>query len=883
MHEFSYIGWNTKDTAQTVTARFAAVANHIPGNIALIDQQRPYTFHEIDSLSDRIASQIQAADIPQKSPVAVLFGPSVFRIAGLIGILKTGRPFVPLDVTYPAERNKLIFNDSGSTALCTDNFCKNFVSEITDSERQIFNLDHLPERENRIFQPIEISPDDICTIIFTSGTTGRPKGVLHTHQSVLFDAMVTSLTLGIRISDRFIQVSPTGSVASLSQTTSSVLSGAVSVPFSLRHHGLQELGKWIQQQNITIFSSAPTIFRHLCMEFPTENVFKSIRIVRSGGEQVFESDLDLCLKHCNNSTIFQIAYGSTETGIISTKNYQPVKYLKSASGKMPIGKVAQGKKILILNENMVAVSKGETGELFVGSAGLAQGYLGPTSLTSEKFLTIKSEEGKDDRFYKTGDLVRQLPNDDLEFAGRADAQMKINGFRIEPGEIEAAMLTYPKISECYVKICPIDNQDFLTAYIKIDQNHKIDENDLRDFLLKKLPFHMVPALYVFLDKFPRVPNGKIDRQALPEPKKKTSFISAKDFSLRKNTLILIKIWKDILKTEDVGPETNFFEAGGDSLRMMKMIGKIEKQLNLKIEIATIVKNPTIAKLTLILGIEQQCSNVEVIKLGAGNNETPIVVIGPGAFVYHLAKEMKHSRPVYAFPLPNYVEVIAWEGDLAKVTLDKLARIYTNLILQHIATDQFILAGHSFHGIIAFQVAHQLLKAGKNIENIVMFDTKLKLLYPKLLTRMAYFSLHLKPDLAIKALILRFKNHFQSSKSQKNEDQKIRLDLGIEEINQVFSILTKTKEVMAFEEYSKFARTVRREAFKNHIMTPLDCKGVLMRVKIKETEIINHIFPDYGWQKYFKAGLKIIETDGDHMGMIRQPNLQDLAKKLNTLL
>jgi predicted Zn-ribbon and HTH transcriptional regulator len=165
----------------------------------------------------------------------------------------------------------------------------------------------------------------------------------------------------------------------------------------------------------------------------------------------------------------------------------------------------------------------------------------------------------------------------------------------------------------------------------------------------------------------------------------------------------------------------------------------------------------------------------------------------------------------------------------------------------------------------------------------MLDTKSKLLYPKLFQRMALFSQHLKPNLVIKRLILRLKKLLPLSKSQKNEVQKIRLDLGKEEINQAFSMLTKTKEVMVYEEFSKFARIVRREALKNQIMTPLFCKGVLIRVRIKKTEIINRIFPDYGWQKYFKGGLKIIETDGDHMGMIRLPNIQDLAKKLNTLL
>ena len=159
-------------------------------------------------------------------------------------------------------------------------------------------------------------------------------------------------------------------------------------------------------------------------------------------------------------------------------------------------------------------------------------------------------------------------------------------------------------------------------------------------------------------------------------------------------------------------------------------------------------------ISLILGKDQHHGDIELIKLGAVNNEVPLVIVGPGAFVYHLADEMKQSRPVYAFTLPNYVEVLAWKDDAAMITVDKLATIYTDLILKHIPAGRLMLAGHSFHGIIAFEVAQQLIKSGKNIEMIVMFDTKLKKQYPKLLPRMLYFIKILRPDLAIKALILR---------------------------------------------------------------------------------------------------------------------------------
>nr|NQU90526.1 AMP-binding protein [Bacteroidota bacterium] len=859
------LDWNETETGQTIPERFDKIVTHFGSNIAVIDQQHSYTFNEIDRLSRKIAFHLDGSGVPAKSPVAVLFGPSVSRIAGILGILRSGRPFVPMDITYPVERNKLILDDSGATVLITDNYCKSEGLQITRDEMLLINADRLPDTRINSYIPVHTFPDDLCTIIYTSGSSGKPKGVMHTHKSVRIEAMNTSLTLGLNTEDRFLQVSPTGSVASLSQTMSAVLSGSVSLPFSLRLQGLHSLGLWIKQHHVSIFSAAPTIFRHLCMEFPQEKTFDGLRIIRLGGEQVYGNDLKLCRNHCGENTILQVAYGSTETGINTVKNYLPGIRIESRTNILSIGSPVHGKEFRILNDQMVEVPEGETGELHIACPGLAQGYFGQPGLTAEKFIDLASANGKRKRFYRTGDLVRAIRDGELEFAGRKDNQLKIHGFRTEPAEIEAAIITHQKVKECAVEMKAQVNHQHLVAYLSLHKNQQVTENDLRTFLQEMLPLHMIPKHFVFLDKLPVNPNGKIDRDALHGPQTSQANVCYDKPYPKNSSAVLLDIWKALLKREDLQPGDNFFQSGGDSLLMLKMVEEIRRRLHHDIEIATIIQNPTLLaiekKLKRKSGHSEQLYKAKVVTLGAINDEAPLIFVGIGAYVHHIAEEMKQSRPVYAFDLSRHIELIAWDGNIDGLTIKHMAQVYTNLILKNISEKNIILAGHSFYGVLAFEVAHQLMAFGKKIYNVVLFDTYLKMVYPPLLTRVYR--------------LMQQNNMAPLQNEQPAQDDK--------DVISMLNHLSENKEVVAWSDFEPYAQLIRKQAIKNYVPKPLPCKGLLLRAKALNTERIHNLNIDYGWRSYFKGGLEIAETDGEHLSIVQVPNIGVLAKKLNYLL
>jgi len=874
--------WTEDDLNRPVSERFSLVVESCNESTALIDHCRSFTFLDIDRLSERIALFIHQSGISQKEAVAVMFGPSVYRVAGTLGVIRSGRPYVPLDPVNPVSRNLMILLASGAKIVITDHYCAEMACEIAGHVHQVVNPDSLPEKKyNNSLLP-KISVTDPCVIIYTSGSTGKPKGVVHTHESVLCEARNTSLSMGLSTNDRFIQVSPIGSVASLSQTISAVLSGCVSIPFNLREHGLHTLGSWIREKNVTVFSGTPTVFRNLCKEFNTSNAFDKLRIVRLGGETVYWSDAALCRKHCSIQATFQVAYGSTETGINTVRDILHGTRIPKHPGIIPIGFPVQDKMIRLVDEKLLEVKMGHPGEILVGGKGLALEYFLEPGLSAERFLSFDTDRKKSKKFYRTGDIGHFNFNGELEFKGRFDEQVKIHGYRIECGEIEAAIMADEIICECTVNLMKTGEKEFLIAHIVLYPGYQFDEMSFRKSLANALPDSMIPGIFTVMEHLPINTNGKIDKKALLIPE----MTMLKDLHPGTENLTieseLISLWEEVLHTKKTGMDDNFFHLGGDSLMMLTMVEEIRKRLYKIVNIGLFLQNPTIRNLTMIIKAEKGSNEYQVMKMGAKNDRIPLIVIGQGEYINQIANDFSHIRPVWYFFLPNHIELLVWKGKESDFTIRNMARIYTDLILKHIKNDKVIIAGYSFNGILAMEVASQLENAGLNPELVILFDTANRKMIHLIKQWKFILTIWLKNGSETM-------HSFSSTHLGKVNNLKY---LRFKQDDPIFiaplhkTILSRyaiSGTVDLWDDFHKIMIYVHYQILSRYKIKKLRGKGILIRIKKRKTDIKHLMLPDYGWGRYFKGGLKTFEIESTHSNMVQSPDLKILIKKLVELL
>jgi amino acid adenylation domain-containing protein len=877
------LSWSGEDLTRSVPERFAKIVQTAGANPALVDRQRSYSFHEVDRMARQIASCIHQRSISPKEPVAVLSGPSVNRIAGILGILLSGRPYVPLDPTYPANRNRVILIDSGASILITDHFCSAMAAEITGREWLLINPETLSEEPVPQWVMPVISTTDLCAILYTSGSTGKPKGVVHTHGSILYEARNTSLTMGLSTDDRFLQVAPAGSIASLSQTMSAVLSGAVSIPFSLRERGFSDLSAWIGETKATVFSGTPTVFRHLCHECTDDSALNTLRMVRLGGEAVFKSDAKLCWRHCGSRTIFQVAYGSTETGINTVHTLSSSADLPKHSEVLSIGFPVIDKDIRIMNDDLKPATIGQRGEIVIGGPGLSQGYLNRPDLTTEKYLRLHGAPSSLGVFFRSGDIGRYHEFGELEYSGRQDEQVKIHGFRVECGETEAAIMAESSVRECAVNLVNVEGRGILVAYVVLRSGYHFNEPLMRKSLAASLPEFMLPGIFMILDDLPLNPNGKIDKNSLPIPPAKTASAEMNAGMDSPNLEpALAAIWKKLLGIETVGANDNFFHLGGNSLMMLEMVEKVRNRLHKSVVISTFLQNPTIACLSESLRNMQKNSECQVIKLGAQNNKAPLVFIGQGAYIHRIAEAFSSIRPVLYFHLPNYVDLFAWMGNEQDLSIERIAKIYTGLILSHVQTDTVFLAGYSFNGCLAMAAAQQLETAGRRPAVVILLDTQNLQNAVKIRTWIWKWKMAIKIVIkkiypAAPYLTIAFKD-LKSIKFHQGAPLSVQ-----EERRLILSRWASSQTVVARRELSKFIFPISYQRLFVHHYQRLAGQGILFRVTKRRADIFKGKLPDYGWSGYFERGLKVLEYPGTHFDFVKVPVVDMLAKKLAELL
>ncbi len=560
-----------------------------PDAPALVYKNQVLSYAELNKKANQLAHFLIGKGIRSESFVGLSVSRSFEMVIGVLGILKAGAAYVPMDPAYPIDRLRYMAEDTGLKLILTQ---KKYTPTLNSFHAELIELDQQWSKiaEQSSDNPLtNVQPQNMCYVIYTSGSTGKPKGVLLQHNTVINLAYDYIDMFNLEPGKRAIQYFSYSFDGSVGDFFKVLLSGAslylVAEDEMAPENGLTSL---IRDNRLTNAILPPSILSVL----PADK-FPDLQMVASGGD-VCTPEL---VKHWSKGRKFWNAYGPTETSVCATW-YLTNKLPENASN-IPIGKPIPNYRIYILDPLLNPTPLGVPGEMYIGGVGVARGYLNRPELSAERFIPDPYSSEPGSRMYASGDLCRYLPDGNIEFLGRIDQQVKIRGFRIELGEIESNLMHHPQISDAIVLAKGAPGNKKLAAYLVCQGNEKPTINNLKIFLKDFLPEYMVPAFFIFLEEMPVAATGKVDKKALPEPEVTREQLES-EFVAPSNEKeeILVRIWKDLLGNEKIGIRDNFFELGGDSILSIQVVARAN-QAGLKITPKQMFVNPTIEGLAAV--------------------------------------------------------------------------------------------------------------------------------------------------------------------------------------------------------------------------------------------------------------------------------------------
>ncbi|MDJ0658849.1 MAG: amino acid adenylation domain-containing protein [Crocosphaera sp.] len=568
-----------------------------PHSIAVEFEQEKLTYAQLNEKADQLAYYLQQMGVKPNDLIAICVERSLEMVVGLLGILKAGGTYIPLDPAYPQERINYILEHSQVEVILTQSKQGNREQVTGNREKYtLIPIDTLPHSSHTTHTPDSPhTPDNLAYIIYTSGSTGKPKGVQISHQAIVNFLWSMAQQPGINSHDVLLSVTTLSFDIAGLEIFLPLITGATVVLVS-RETAIDgiALSQKIDQCNANIMQATPATWQML---IDAEWKGKKDLKVLCGGEALSPT---LAKQLLSKSGELWNMYGPTETTVWSM-----VEKIETAEN-ITIGRPIHNTKIYILDKQLQPVPVGVTGDLYIGGEGLARGYVNRQDLTEERFIKSPFDSGK--RIYKTGDLARYLPNGKVEYLGRSDYQVKVRGFRIEMGEIESQLNQHSGVKNSVVVTKKEPSEmSYLVAYYIPKKESNITIESLRDFLQTKLPNYMIPSTFFALEEFPLTPNGKIDRKALPKPDQTIldhQYIAPRT-PIEKQ---LVAIWQDILGVS-VGIDNDFFKLGGHSLLATQVISRIKQQLNIEIPLRSLFESPTIAQLSVIINNDVKTTNL----------------------------------------------------------------------------------------------------------------------------------------------------------------------------------------------------------------------------------------------------------------------------------
>jgi amino acid adenylation domain-containing protein len=710
---------------------FEKQAARTPDAVALMDDGRSLTYRDLNERANQLARVLRHRGVGPDSRVGLLIGRSAEAAIGLLGILKAGGSFVPLDPDYPADRLTFMLEDSRVSILVTH---RDLDGSFPAYGAQVVTLhldDPAIDLEPGQALAVPLSSADAAYVIYTSGSSGKPRGVVVSHRSLVNHNLAAKSLFGLEPSDRVLQFSTLSFDIAVEEIFPTWASGAT-VVLRGREDTLDpsRFTRWIEERGITVLD-LPTAYWHAWVDGLAASggeLPASLRLVVVGGERALPRSFVNWRAIGGDRARWINTYGPTETTVIATA-YEPRtrESRDSSNRELPIGRPIANTRIYLLDSHMQLVPDGLPGELYIGGAGVARGYLNQPVLTAEKFVPDPFSGDFGARLFRTGDRARWRQDGELEFLGRIDQQIKIRGFRVEPGEIEAALLTLPEIrsSAVVARTDPTGNTR-LDAYIVAEpvSHATVAATSLRSRLREALPRHMIPSTFTTLADFPMTPSGKVDREALPPPAARTfaqGELARDPADELENRLVAI--WEEVLELRPVGVDENFFDLGGHSLLAIRLLSRIEEEFGRALPLSSLFLGATIEDLAAVLREHAvPTSSNPLVSIQAKGSQPPFFCIHPaGGIVYcfrELARQLGEDRPFYGVQSPGLEE-----GGTLPEDLNGMASAYINALRRVQPQGPYHLGGWSLGGIVAFEMACQLQQQGHDVATLALLDAR----------------------------------------------------------------------------------------------------------------------------------------------------------------
>jgi amino acid adenylation domain-containing protein len=599
--------WNSNPAdlpdGRPIQQLFEKQVERTPEAVAVIHESHQLTYAELNARANQLAHFLRAAGVGPESLVGVCLERSIDMVVAVLAVLKAGGAYVPLDPVYPTDRLTFMLEDSGVTVLVTRESLRQRLSDYAGKTVSVDGQGMLVAACSKDNLVESVRLGNLAYVIYTSGSTGEPKGVMIEHKSLVNFALAAADEYAISASDRFLQFASLCFDISAEEIFSSLTRGAALV---LRTDAMlnsaEQFLRSCGELGITVLDLPTAYWHHLAAALRAENLAipDSLRLVILGGEQALPAHVATWLEHADENTRLVNTYGPTETTVVATACDLSGR-AKPISSSIPIGRPIRNAAAYVLDRFLKPVPIGVAGELYIGGAGVARGYHNRPELTAEKFIPNPFSDGSA-RLYRTGDVVRYRSDGNLEFLGRKDNQVKIRGFRVELEEIEQAIRTHESVSDAVVVAREDDDDNKrLCAYVVTGGASQPTPSDLRGLLKKKLPPHMLPAAILIVESLPLMPNGKIDRQSLPDPGNQRPEVE-EGFVAPGTPMeeCLAKAWRDALKLVRVGIHDNFFELGGHSLLAARVVSNLRRNFDIKLSLIDVFQAPTIAVLAELI-------------------------------------------------------------------------------------------------------------------------------------------------------------------------------------------------------------------------------------------------------------------------------------------
>ncbi|MGB3511819.1 MAG: AMP-binding protein [Microcoleaceae cyanobacterium] len=714
-----------KDALESsIPERFSEQVRKYPDRIAVQTKNDSWNYRTLDHKAKAIAQEIFARYSRTSEIVALLLEHDGSIVASILGILKAGKAYVCLDPSYPQSRLRYILEDSQAVALVTNNKNWALAEELTHENLAAINLDIIEENKYKNPVTLSISPDTIASLVYTSGSTGQPKAVVHIHRNLLHYVRTYTNRMYLSCEDRISGFSSFSFISSILEVFGALLNGGTFCPIDLKEEGLARVAQSLAELKITVYTSTPTVYRHL-LETRAANLkqqqtpFPQVRLINIGGETVTKKDVQLYEQYFADNCLFVNSIGSSESLFFLyyciNKGTAP-----SITNVVPVGyPTSEETEVFLLDE---AGERTENdGEIAIRTPYLALGYWQKPELTQTVFLP--DPEGGNRRIYRTGDLGHLRPDGVWEHKGRKGFQVKIRGLRIELGEIEAVLTQHPEVPEAAVTVRDdIFNDKCLVAYC-VAKEKPLEIDSLRGFLRKELPDYMVPSAFVFLEAIPVTPNGKVDRRALPAPNVSKLSQEARGIAPRTTTeLQLGQIWSEMLNIPAVGVQDNFFDLGGNSLLAMRLMARIEQQLGTHLALTTLFTEATIERQASLLSAAPNTQPFSpLVPIQPRGSLPPFFCIHPragGVLSYlTLARQLGDKLPFYG------VQALGIYGEQEPLSrIEEMATTYIKAIQTVQPQGRYKLGGWSFGGNIAFEIARQLHSLGQEVALLALIDS-----------------------------------------------------------------------------------------------------------------------------------------------------------------